>query len=571
MVRRNSGKEGGLDWVLAMPNDHSPHLGPSRKPTYIGGLSRVWPIWMVASGVLVVLVAALGLPALGVAWQVWGGPRGDATTSARAFSGWALVRTVGYCGLIGVLATVLGWPAAWTLRRSGAVWIALVSVPLLLPSYLAYTGWGLLRGPGSVVGDWLARGEPARTVMANQMLAIGGLALWAWPIAALVLAMGARRIPGHLLDALALEPMSGTRRMGVLVRLMWGEVVAAAGLVALVMSGSAIPLHLAQVETYAIHLWQYMSLTTHAASVWPAALPLLAFAAAGAWGTMRAVDRPRMEMSRGSGSGEGLGGVERWARVWTIGVWMLSVAGPLAMFVLHLRNWSSLWAFWRTSGGAVMGSLSVAVVVGVLCAGICCGVFAVRTCWGRADPGARGLFVGVPVFAGLVPGVLIGAATLAFWSMPRIPEAAASGMLPVVLAHVARFGFLGALAGWMLARQESADERAARVMSAGDTLHGWWALRMVPNLGVAAGVGLASMALSIHEIESTVQLASPGSANIAQRLLDLLHYSRDEELCAACINLLTLGTAAAFAAGLLLSRLAREPEGGETPTEERGT
>lgn len=469
------------------------------------------------------------------------------------------MRTVGYCGLIGVLATTLGWPAAWTLRRSGRVWAALMVVPLLLPMYLAYTGWGLVRGPGSLVGDWLARGDPVRTVIANQILAVGGLALWAWPIAALVLATGVRRIPGHLLDALALEPMGGVRRLRVLVRLLRGEVLSAVGLVALVMSGSAIPLHLAQVETYAIHLWQYMSLTAHPAQVWPAAIPLLVLSAAGAWGITRAAKHPRVEMSRGSDPGEGSRRIQGWARAWTIGVWLLSVAGPLMMFVLHLRNWSSLGAFWRSSGGAVVGSLGVGVLVGGVCAGICCGVFAVRTCRGRGSLGFGGSWlVGVPVWAGLVPGILIGAATLAFWNMPRIPGSLGSAVLPIVLAHVARFGFLGALAGWILAGQESAEERAARVLAAGDTLRGWWAVRMVPNLGAAAGVGLASMALSIHEIESTVQLAAPGSANIAQRLLDLLHYSRDEELCAACINLLALGTVVAFVAGALMARMTQE-------------
>lgn len=419
----------------------------------------------------------------------------------------------------------------------------------MLPSYLAYTGWGLVRGPGSVIGDWLARGDPARSVLANEVLAVGGLALWAWPIAAFVMASGVRRVPEHLLEALRLEPAGIWTRLRMLVGLVRGEVIAAVGIVALVMAGSAIPLHLAQIDTAAIHLWKYMSLTTSPAAVWPAALPLTGAALIGTLCVVRWVERS-------DGAGEELGGIEhasRSARAWTVGVWMLSVAGPLAMFVLHLRDWSSLAAFWRTSWSAVGGSLRVAGVVGVVCAVVCCGVFALRTCVGSRKHALR-MGVGGLVFAGLVPGVLVGAAGLAFWTMPRAPDA---GDLPIMLAHVARFGFLGALMGWVLAGQESADERGARVLSAGETLRGWWSLRLVPNLGVVVGVGLASMALSIHEIESTVQLATPGRANIAQRLLDLLHYSRDEELCAACINLLFGGALLAFGAGWLIARVFR--------------
>ena len=527
--------------------------GKPAAPSFRNDWERPWAVRAVALGIGVIVVAAVGLPLIGVFWQLAGSSgAADESTTTRAFSIGSLVRSVGYCTLIGILATVLGWPAAWSLRRASAGWIALVAVPLLLPSTLAYTGWGLVRGPGSVIGDWLARGSPMRSVIATEVLAVGGLALWAWPIAAFVMATGVRRVPGHLLEALRLEPAGAWTRLGVMVRLVRGEVVAAAGLVALVMAGSAIPLHLAQIDTAAIHLWKYMSLTTNAASVWPAALPLLGVALLGAWVVVRGVDGDRVG-AEGAGMGGDIGYVG-WARWWTVAVWLLSVAGPLVMFVLHLREWSSLTAFWRLSGGAVAGSLRIAGMVGLICAGLCCGVFAVRTCTAGRGRAMR-VSVGAMVFAGLVPGVLVGAATLAFWNSGRIPRWLGSGDVPIVLAHVARFGFLGGVLGWVLARQETADERAARVLAAGESLRGWWALRLVPSIGAVAGVALASAALSFHEIESTVQLATPGSANIAQRLLDLLHYARDEELCAACINLLFGGTVMAFGAGWLVARV----------------
>ena len=46
------------------------------------------------------------------------------------------------------------------------------------------------------------------------------------------------------------------------------------------MIGSAVPLHLAQVETFAILIWRDLNLTTEPARVWVRAWPLLLVAIA---------------------------------------------------------------------------------------------------------------------------------------------------------------------------------------------------------------------------------------------------------------------------------------------------
>src|SRR5690606_38286480 len=66
--------------------------------------------------------------------------------------------TLGVAGIIALLATTIALPAAWATRTwRGPALVALL-VPMLLPSYLAYSGWGLLRAPGTALGDWLMMG-----------------------------------------------------------------------------------------------------------------------------------------------------------------------------------------------------------------------------------------------------------------------------------------------------------------------------------------------------------------------------------------------------------------------------
>jgi ABC-type spermidine/putrescine transport system permease subunit II len=75
-----------------------------------------------------------------------------------------------------------------------------------------------------------------------------------------------------------------------------------------------------------------------------------------------------------------------------------------------------------------------------------------------------------------------------------------------------------------------------------------------PRLAAVVGVGLAIAALSVHEMESTVFVLPPGMSNLAQQLLDYLHYARDEQLSAAAINLLGSGVVIALVAGWLVAR-----------------
>src|SRR5690606_10713855 len=86
-------------------------------------------------------------------------------------------------------------------RPWGGWWTPLLMAPLLLPQYLVYSGWDLLRDPGSGIGDWLARQPGWASIWAGYVLAVGGMALWAWPIAAIPLAAGIRQLGAPALEA----------------------------------------------------------------------------------------------------------------------------------------------------------------------------------------------------------------------------------------------------------------------------------------------------------------------------------------------------------------------------------
>lgn len=492
---------------------------------------RAFPF--VVTGVIAILV--VGVPLVGV---VGGLARLEhvQTTTTPAFVWEALWRTIWVSGLIAGVAVILGGPAGWAMRgRRG--WSVILMTPLLLPSYLAYSGWGVLRGPGSWIGDWIARGEAVRSLFADGVLAVGGLALWAWPLAAVWVAASARGVGQEALDALALEPAGWVRRVWELARLSKRGLVGGFVSVMMVMFGSAIPLHLAQVETLAIHVWKYMSLVPEPVRGWAGAWPLVAIAGAAgvmvARGMIRASDgRDDEENGQEEGAQSGRGVV-----VWSSVVWSASVILPLLLYAMALKDRGSVVRFWRESGDAVVASGQTGVCVGGMCTALMLGVWGMVSMGGKWGKRMAGITVGVMAFLALVPGVLIGAAMLSACSQSWAPWFMRETNLPLVLAHVARFGVLGAAGGAWLGMRESLDQRGAREMY-GPGLVGWVWTRVRAGWGAAAGMGMACAALSLQEIEATVQLAAPGPQALSQRLLDLLHYARDEQLAAAAINML---------------------------------
>ncbi|MCA9297519.1 MAG: hypothetical protein KDA28_00550, partial [Phycisphaerales bacterium] len=228
-----------------------------------------------------------------------------------------LLRTILYPLGVGVLATILAMPlASW--MRSRMAWWALL--PMLVPSYLAYVGWGVLRSPDLPTGVWLAGAGLQRE--AGIALAVFGLSLWATPLGAIAQALLLERssVRDHLrLDA----PWS--RRAWTLVALRGRGLATSVLLVSLVMLGSSVPFHLAQVDTWAIRLWfrtQEEPLANVVADAWPLVPPV---ALASIWLARRAGSRLELDTTTTRASRLG------W------GVLALGVLVPAALlaFLLH--------------------------------------------------------------------------------------------------------------------------------------------------------------------------------------------------------------------------------------------
>ncbi|MBX9736482.1 MAG: hypothetical protein K2X32_06100, partial [Phycisphaerales bacterium] len=459
----------------------------------------------------------------------------------------------------------------------------LVCVPMMMPTYLAYAGWSVLRQPGTALGDLIARLDPSIIVFLDQSLGIIGLALWAWPLSTLILAPGFARLDQDHADAMSLDGASGPRRLLMTAMLLRGSLFTSILAIALIAIGSSVPLHLAQVRTLAIQLWAMLG-TQSAESVWLMAWPLVLVSTCGAWLITRilmTLDEQPRAIARPT--------PPRHADVVLLALAVsLSVVLPIVLFAFGLKRWSSVTAFARGDGSALGASLTTGAIVGIVIASlalashiIASGATPARRLggWGRRGGWGWGggprvivqICLGAFCVAAIVPGVLIGAAVnsliATLGSVPALEPLAdwlaAGGGL--VIAHAARFGFLGIAVGWIIGRSEAQELRETRALAGGSAARAWWLTAGRAILVGAIGIGLAGMAMSVQEIESTVILSPPGQRGVAVAMLEHLHYNAQEQLMAAGLTISAGSLALALLASALLSKASVRPPASHTP------
>ncbi len=488
------------------------------------------------------------LPGLGVVVQAIGGIADSGLGDmAMTPSRWAsLGRTTLYASIIATLATLLAWPVAVvTARARRSVWLLVLATPMLLPSYLTYAGWSIARAPTTPIGRWVSlapeRGFEWMPMAVGRGMATWGLALWAWPLAAVVMAVGLRALGGGVAESLRLEPCSPWQRQRVLARSVRPSIVAGWGLVALLMLGSAVPMHVARVETYAIRVW--ITLDEHPAEPWRAwltAWPLVVIAGAAGWVISGRLARAGQQLAA-------LATEEtRRIRPHPLHVvlaavpWVVAVVVPFGLFWWSMGSPRALVQLFDRAGTGLATSSLIGLIVGGLAVSLCLAA-------AQTASATRGRPVGLRIMLGfflswaLLPGVLAGAGIAQMMRLPGVPDTLAESALPMVFAHLSRVAFLPILVGIWLGVSEAGAIAETRLLDGATGLTNWAKTSLRSVLGPALAVGLACGCLSFHEIESSVQVQGPGIHHIAQRLLQWLHFARMTELSAAGVLLLGVG------------------------------
>lgn len=524
-------------------------------PKHSANTSR--SLWAVLA-LLTAIVIALAWPVL------WGVLHALGGLNEEAISTWLtparlglLVRSVAIAAGIGMAATMIGLPIGWVIGSGRSRLTPLLMAPMFLPSLLLYAAFNLLRAPetrtGAALIELASAGHRWAPIWAGYLLASLGLALWASPIAGVLLAPIWASDSGVFDRQLRVEPLGRAARLRIWLGAHRAVCLRAWAILTVVFLGSSVPMHLAQFDTWSIVLWRELSQRGAGGwgVVWIGATPVLLIACFGAWLVMRSVGSIEGSSSRNRGVGVGSVGLPFWVLAWACVVWAAAVLVPLGAMLWSLDDPRSVLQFWRLQGGALADSGGVALI-----AGVCSVVIAVCVAAAMGHPSAAArrfakCSVFVLVALGLVPGVLVGASVAQSW---------VEGYAAVVLAACARTAIIGAVVGALLSASEPGSQRALRWVE-GSVGLGAWSRAVLARAWVALlGAGVAGGLVALSEIEASVMVRPPGMGNLPQQLLSDLHFARLEQLSASGVNLLGIGIIGGLIGAVLLGSIGRHSQ-----------
>lgn len=388
-------------------------------------MNKRTPLRLVPGLEWVVLAAVFVLPAAGFAVTLWTGWDRAAEVSFDAHRhGALLVRTLGLSIAAAIVAVLLALPVTFALtRRAGRGWSTTVLVAalstLLCPPMVLVFGWQRLA---------ILRSAPS-------LLAVGVWAMWAWPVAGVILASFWLRRGQAVYEAMLLEARADRAFLYSVTRSLRSACLCAALiLVAVFLNEYSVP-HACGLTVYATEL---LAVATSSSVSWDllvASAPVVGImlllgvlawrADKGVPVDVRRLGHPAAAKATGWRAGA--------VSCCLFAAWVM----PLAALSDRADLVQQTEMTFRAYGSDLLATVGVSGVAGAL---------SVPVAWSVLRRGRLGRVVLVTALvAGLVPGGVVGEAFVAGYN--HAPLAAIADHWPVIaLAHCARFAWIPALA-----------------------------------------------------------------------------------------------------------------------------
>jgi len=446
---------------------------------------------------------------------------------------WGLLADTVVLAMSGVcVSTMLALPAAYVVgqfgRPSDRPWmVAILVAPLLLPPMVYAFGWQrivALPGPVQCVWVWSA---------------------WSWPVPAMILGSGWSRFGRAAYEAALLSTSAGSAFPRVVLPLL-SRHAAASGLILMVlfMGEYSVP-HACGLSVYATELLGLAE--SHGARtievLWPS-LPLVAVLGAtvlAAWRLWRRSDIEHDAASVGSGSPV----VSKGMMTLAMGLVALTVVLPIARLACQPAIFSWMADAWRVYRGELMESLGVSLAAGVMAVAMGVGL--------AMGSAGRNVATALALAFGILPGALVGEALVAAYLRVGILY----DYWPiVVLSYVARFGWVGTLAGLLAMRSVHRDLVQQARTDGADELNVDARIRLWPNWPVLAGGVCIVAAFSLADVTAVSLVRVPSIGTISLTLIEKMHRFEEGMLVSLSLWLVAAALPAAALAALALRRRA---------------
>lgn len=421
-----------------------------------------------------------------------------------------------------LLATTIGAPlgvalARIPLPRKTLLRLALAA-PVLLPPYVGGLAWIYLAGSRGLVARLAGRDLLSEwTYSLTGAIAVLSLALY--PLSMLATEVAVRRVDGRLEEAALVVAPPGRVLRGITLPLAAPGVFAAALVIfVLAVSEFGVP-GLLGVRVYTTEVFTAFAALYDFRRAILLAVPLLVLCLVVAIAATAVVSE-RFVTTRGAGTHPALPGAwRRRAATGAAAVLTLALGLPMAVLVREALGARSLPAVLGGSGEAILNSLFLATAGATAVVGVAVWLgYARARARGRIGQAADVLFI--VVFA--VPSTIVGIGLIGLWNRPGLPGAVYGTDIMFLLAYLARFIPVAALALAASTRSVPVShEEAAAVGGAG-----WlrtMRLIVLPQirLGMAAAWVIAFV-LAFGELGVSILVAPPGEATLPIRIYTII-------------------------------------------------
>ncbi|MCP4259816.1 MAG: 6-bladed beta-propeller [Planctomycetes bacterium] len=452
----------------------------------------------------------------------------------------SMFRSFVLSSVIAAAAVLLGWIPGrllGTCRARKDLLLLLLLMPLVLPRYVLYYAWTLLLSPTTRLGTYLSgKAELARFVGSFSSSSV--LILWYWPLAALLLAQGWRNIDRQIWDCASLD-VDGFQMFKRITLPLLARPLLLAFWVCFALSLSEFAtFHLAGIQTIGTELAVLYQLTGSesylARAAWPVSVVALILAivlgkSSRSWMLHSSVGTIKFES-------------QKWRWIVLIILIGVSLIAPLLLLISNMTDVQVFKQFLKLHLDGLGWSLIIASTAAGMAYLIAFGALILERT-GKINRVRRliSLIVRTTIFLVMfVPASLVAVSMLRMLSVCNVPVALRQSWFIVSAGLAARF--TGVALILMLLIQYSHQQQASEMASldGASRFKTWWYIHLPHTWPVFVGTFILIVMFSITELSATIVLLPAGLPNFAQRLLNQMHYARDQQVIASCLALICL-------------------------------